>query len=81
MTHAAVPQRRLEHVLRSRLAQPATQLVVSEVVSIPDARHVRVNVNGVDVTVPRLVSYSPIVGDACYLLVQADRTVALGAVR
>lgn len=75
------PARSVAAVLKARLDRDSARLTIGSVSSIPDARHVVVSVAGATVTVPRLQSYTPLVGDAVYLLVQHDLVLALGAVR
>lgn len=73
--------RSLAAVLRGRLAQPAPRVFAAEVTLIPDASHVRVDVDGTPVVVAHLASYTPIVGDTAYILAQGSLLIALGAIR
>jgi hypothetical protein len=83
------PLRRLPHVLREALADRAlVRLSLGEVVSIPDPAHVTVKIadpledeDALDVVVPKLSSYSPTVGEPCYLLVSGYWTLAIGTVK
>lgn len=73
--------RSLPIVLRAQLRHgPGAELVVATVTAIPDADHVTVNRGGVVVTIPRLSSYTPTVGEPASCLASGSNMVALGAV-
>ena len=73
--------RTLQAVLRAQLAHEALTMLVGKVVSAPDEEHVRVEIQGAQVTVPRLTSYSePVPGEPAYLLSGPLWTMALGTV-
>jgi hypothetical protein len=75
------PVRALPNVLRQALAAGAdVRLELGEVTANPDLLHVTVAVGGDEVTVPKLSSYSPVVGEPCYLLTSRYWTLALGTV-
>lgn len=79
---SASPARSLAAVLRSQQQRGGgVDLLIAEVTAIPDARHVTVELAGEAVVVPRLVSYAPVVGDACYLLAARSVVIALGGIR
>jgi hypothetical protein len=71
--------RTLPLVLRRLLDQGGVSLLVGKVTGTPDARHVQVEVAGQNVTVPILVGYSPVVGQAAWCLVGSSIVLALGA--
>ena len=73
--------RSLSYVLREQLAKEPLRLSVGEVVSVPDANHVRVSMQGAEVTLPRLTSYgSPEAGEPAYIVAGALYTMVLGTV-
>jgi hypothetical protein len=75
--------RTLPYVLREQLEEPIpVSLALGTVVSVPDNAHVVVDIRGVNVTVPRLASYTgPQAGDAAYILVSPLVQIALGAIK
>ena len=79
------PVRTLPQVLRQALTRDETdapRVLLARVVSAPDNAHVRVDVAGTELVVPRLASYSaPAAGEPCYLLASGVYTIALGTVR
>ena len=73
--------RTLPVVLREKLAEKGTRLIIAEVVSAPSGTTVRVLIGGAQVTVPRLGSYaSPAAGKPCLLVYVSSFLVALGEV-
>lgn len=87
MSPVAPPRRKqLGEVLRELVAGgESLRLLVGEVVSSADSKHVTVSIAGTDVEVPKLSSYTaPVTGEACYLLTSSGGNglaIALGAVR
>jgi hypothetical protein len=83
---SAVPEvpvtRTLPYVLRDQLdALKGVSVLVGKVVSTPDRAHVRVDINGTQVTLPKLASYAaPVVGEPVYILSDPLFTVVLGSV-
>lgn len=83
------PVRRLPNVLRQGLSdRNVVRFAVGEVLSIPDPAHVTVQIadptedaDPVPITVPRLSTYNPNVGEPAYLLVSSQWTLALGTVK
>jgi hypothetical protein len=73
--------RSLSKLLRNRLTQPQMRMLAAEVVAIPDARHVTVEIEGVQVTVAHMQSYVPVLGDCAYLIAQGSTVVAVDAIR
>lgn len=74
--------RTLPYVLRQQL-QPRdgnVRALVGKVTAIPDPGHVTVELSGATVTVPRLASYTPAVGQPAYCLVTDSFVLALGTV-
>ena len=72
--------RTLPYVLRERLNRTWARLVIGEVTAIPDADRVTIEQNGADVTIARLSSYTPTVGEPAYCLGADTLILALGAV-
>jgi len=74
--------RTLPYVLREQLqGQQGTGILIGNVVSVPDRAHVRVDILGTQVTIPKLASYTdPKVGEAALVLADPLVTAALGAV-
>ena len=72
--------RTLPYVLREQLAQGGVELFVAKVAAIPDSRHVTVDQNGVQFTVAKLKSYTPVVGEVVYCIAADTATIALGTV-
>lgn len=73
--------RTLPYVLSRALARgPSTRCTIGRVNGVPDAGSVQVDFDGVLVTVPRLASYAPTVGEPVYLLVADSLVLALGTV-
>jgi hypothetical protein len=66
-------------VLREELADEGLRLFIAKVVSVPDASHVRIDVQGSQVTVPRISGYVPQVNESVYCLAGNGLTIALGA--
>ena len=79
---SAVPfTRALPYVLGRALGRASgVRCSIAKVHAIPDAGHVQVDFDGVLVTVPRVTSYTPTAGGACYLLVADSLVLALGDV-
>jgi hypothetical protein len=73
--------RTLPAVLREQLATEPARLIAARVVAVPDGQHVRVDLGGEVVEVPRLASYTAAVGDAAQLLSIGSTMLALGAVK
>jgi hypothetical protein len=76
--------RSLPYVLRQQLPQrrQGVVLLIGEVVSAPDTAHVVVELGGVNITVPRLASYTaPQAGDSVYLLGSPLVMIALGTIK
>jgi hypothetical protein len=75
--------RDLAYVLRDKLKEKPLKLTAATVVSVPDARHVTVTLDGsVNFTVPRLKSYTaPAAGDPAFLLITNDLILAIGSVK
>jgi hypothetical protein len=76
--------RTLPYVLREQLyeGQQRVTLSVGEVVSVPDAAHVVVEIAGTSFTVPRLASYTGAQpGDSVYLLGSPLVMIALGTIK
>ena len=75
--------RTLPYVLREALAEPSgVRFLVGTVVSIPNAQHLVVSVQGQNITVPRLRSYSTAAaGDPVFLLVSPALILAIGSVK
>ena len=80
---ASVPfTRTLPFVLARALGRgPSTRCTIGKVHAIPDTGSVQVDFGGVLVTVPRLASYTPTVGEPVYLLVADSLVLALGTVK
>lgn len=74
------PARVLPNVLRGSLARSGATLEAGKVLAIPDARHVTLEIGGQPVTVPRLGSYQPTVGEAAWCLAGRTLLLAIGAV-
>jgi Repeat of unknown function (DUF5907) len=72
--------RSLPYVLREQIQQEWAELLVAQVVSVPDAKHVRVSLQGNQVTIPRISTYMPTVGEPCHCLAEHGMLVAIGAV-
>jgi hypothetical protein len=72
--------RSLPVVLRDALAGAQLELLLGTVAAVPDLAHVTVTVRDNQVTVPKLATYTPIVGEPCYLLAGGEFTFALGTV-
>lgn len=73
--------RSLPAVLRKRFDVAQLRIEIGEVVSTPDAEHVEVRIRGENVAVPKLAAYvSPVVGEACYLVVAKTLVLAIGGV-
>jgi hypothetical protein len=79
----AVPlTRQLPYVLRERLQAGGATLLIGKVVSVPDSRHVRIEIGGAQVTIPKLASYAaPAAGEPCYVLSDRAMTLALGTIK
>ena len=79
----AVPfTRTLPYVLSKALGKSqGARVSIGKVHAVPDAGHVQVDFDGVLVTVPRLASYTPTVGEPVYLLVADSLILALGTVK
>jgi hypothetical protein len=76
----SVPATRLlQSVLREELAPSGLHLVLGKVVSVPDASHVRIELQGQQVTVPRISGYVPQANESVYCLSGEGLTLALGA--
>ena len=76
----SVPASRLlPAVLRDQLARRGLSLQIGRVSAIPDAEHVTIELAG-PVTVPRLSTYTPTVGEPAYCLAGESLLVAVGAV-
>jgi hypothetical protein len=83
------PLRTLPIVLRELAADRGfVRLTVGEVTAIPDSKHVTVKIadpaedtDAATITVPKLASYSPTVGEPAYLLVSGYWSLALGTVK
>ena len=74
--------RTLPYVLRQKLAPAGgLSLLIGKVTAVPNPAHVTLSVAGTAATVPRLSTYTPTVGDACYCLVADTLVIAVGAVR
>jgi hypothetical protein len=75
--------RSLPFVLREQLqGRRDVALLIAEVVSAPDTAHVVVDLGGVNITVPRLASYTaPQAGDSVYLLGSTLVMIALGTIK
>ena len=73
--------RSLSYVLREQLnPSGVVRFDIAEVAAIPNATHVTVDHAGDLLTVPRISSYAPTVGEACYLLSGDTLLIAVGAV-
>lgn len=72
--------RTLPYVLRDQLNPEPLKMIVARVVAIPDPDHVRIDVQGSQVTVPRISNYLPTIGEPCYCLAGKPAFIALGAV-
>jgi hypothetical protein len=71
--------RSLPAVLREQLEPSQLRVLIGKVVSVPDTRHVRVEIQGSQVTIPKLASYSaPAANEPCYVLADPYFTIALG---
>lgn len=73
-TLTAVLQRELD------AARRGLTLTVAKVSAIPDAQHVTVELEGVALTIPRLASFTPVVGKAAYCLAGENTLIAIGGV-
>ena len=61
--------RELAYVLREQLTRdPGLKLLAGKVTAVPDARHVTIQIAGSAVTIARLPSYLPTVGEAAQVL-------------
>jgi len=69
------------YVLREQLNRSVgLRRFVAPVAGIPDTSHLTIDQDGVQVTIPRLATYSsPVVGQAAYCLVDDTNMVALGS--
>jgi hypothetical protein len=82
------PLRTLPIVLRELAGDRGlVRLSIGQVTAIPDSAHVTVQIadpledaDAVTITVPKLSSYSPTVGEPAYLLVSGYWTLAIGTV-
>jgi hypothetical protein len=76
------PIRTLPNVLRRALGDTeVVRFALGEVAAVPDSQHVTVSIAGADVTVPKLSTYVPTIGEPCYLLTSGYWTLALGTVK
>ena len=72
--------RTLPYVLRDQLIREPLRTLVGRVVAVPNENLVQVDLSGALVTIPRLSSYTPTVGEPAYVLTSSLFTVALGTV-
>ena len=72
--------RTLPYVLREKLNRTWVRLVIGEVIAVPGPNHVEIDQNGATVTVARVSSYTPTVGEPAYCLGADTLILALGAV-
>jgi hypothetical protein len=78
---AGVPYTRtLGYVLREQLNRQGLRLLVAPVTAIPDPGHVTIDQGGSTVTVARLRSYTPTVGDGAVCIAAAGSIIAIGAI-
>jgi hypothetical protein len=75
--------RSLPYVLREQLHEgEQVKLLIARAVSVPNTSHVVVELGGVNITVPRLASYTaPSAGDSVYLLSSTLVMIALGTIK
>jgi hypothetical protein len=79
---AGTPVRALPNVLRQAVSErDVVRFALGEVSGVPDSKHVTVTIAGTDVTVPKLSTYAPTIGEPCYLLTSGYWTLALGTVK
>lgn len=72
--------RTMPYVLREQLSKTWLRLVVAKVTAIPNADTVTVEQAGSLVTIPRIATYVPTVGEPAYCLGADTTVIALGAV-
>jgi len=74
--------RTLAYVLRDQLQgrHPGLRLFIAPVAAVPDAGHVTIDQAGTQVTIPRLRSYSPVVGEGAFCIVDTATIVAIGSI-
>jgi hypothetical protein len=73
--------RTLSYVLREQLHRPgALRLFVAPVASIPDAGTVTIDQDGTMVTIARLKSYIPAVGEGAVCIAAGTSIIAVGAI-
>ena len=72
--------RTLPYVLRGQINEPrGVSFLIGKVISTPDSKHVRIEIGGAQITVPKLASYSaPVANEPCYVLTAGEVTIALG---
>lgn len=81
MSSRAPFTRTLPYVLREQLSQPLVDLRAAKVTSVPDTRHVIVDLNGTATKVPKLNGYAAAVNDVAQLLVVGSTMLAIGCVK
>jgi hypothetical protein len=79
-TELTAPARSLPVVLRDALSADRLELLVGEVIAIPDRAHLTVEIGGAQTTVTKLSSYNASANEPCYLLADRDNVIAVGTI-